>query len=202
MPLIEVTEKQYEFLKNLQNEINTQDNRTTAKPYFFQVKRTDRVYGKDLQQGDGIAYIDPNSDEIYDEKPEEPEKETEKEKSDKNQLSLQLNAEEEELKYRDGGPVWKEKFEEEDQDFEDQDQDQDEEEEDKIEYEEIEYQEIVSYDNCFFTEKACLRHIKENKHHYADEEPMQLTYLNAAWRNPEMEMMFEFISSLKFKEGA
>lgn len=199
MPLIEVTEKQYEFLKNLQNEINTQDNRATAKPYFFQVKRTDRVYGRSLQQSDGIAYIDPNSDDIYDENPND--SKIEKEETPKDQLELSLNVEEEEFKYRDGGPVWKERFEEEEdqeQDFEEQDDD----EEEKIEYEEIEYQKIVSYDNCFFTEKACLQHIEANKHHYANEEPIRLTYLNAAWRNPEMEMMFDIISSLKFKEEA
>jgi hypothetical protein len=156
MPLIEVTEKQYEFLKNLQNEINTQDNRATAKPYFFQVKKTDRVYGESLCQSDGHGYVDKDESQFYDEIPDK-----------------------EEAGYEDMG----------DSEYQDR-------------FERTEYQEIVSYDNCFFTEKACLRHIKENKHHYADEEPMQLTYLNAAWRKPEMEMMFDIISSVKFMDEA
>ena len=48
------------------------------------------------------------------------------------------------------------------------------------------------YQNCFLTAKACKEHIESNHYHY--NEPVD--YLNHAWRNPEMELVSEFLCNL------
>lgn len=48
------------------------------------------------------------------------------------------------------------------------------------------------YQNMFLTEKACKEHIERNHYHY--HEPVD--YLNHAWRNPEMELVSEFLCNL------
>ena len=43
MKNIEVTDEMYEFLMNLSNELNTQDHRSTAMPYIFQIQTQEEV---------------------------------------------------------------------------------------------------------------------------------------------------------------
>lgn len=43
MKTIQLSDESYNFLMNLSKELNTQDNRGTAMPYFFQVKTKHRV---------------------------------------------------------------------------------------------------------------------------------------------------------------
>jgi len=43
MKTIEVNDEMYEFLSNLSKEIKTQDNRGTAKPYFYQVQTDEQI---------------------------------------------------------------------------------------------------------------------------------------------------------------
>lgn len=52
------------------------------------------------------------------------------------------------------------------------------------------------YQNCFLTAKACQEHIKANNYHY--NKPVD--YLNHAWRNPEMELVSEFLCGLVGKK--
>ena len=52
------------------------------------------------------------------------------------------------------------------------------------------------YKNHFFTAKACKEHIESNHYHYND----PVDYLNHAWRNPEMELVSEFLCSLVGKK--
>lgn len=49
----------------------------------------------------------------------------------------------------------------------------------------------------FLTEEACENHIKQNYYHY--HKPM--SYVICAWRNPEMQMLFQLIFSLAGKEA-
>ncbi len=53
------------------------------------------------------------------------------------------------------------------------------------------------YKNTFFTAKSCEAHIKQNHYHY--NEPV--CYLNHAWRNPEMELVSNFLCSLVGKNS-
>jgi len=46
--------------------------------------------------------------------------------------------------------------------------------------------------NTFFTAKACQEHIDSNNHHYNK----PTVYLSHAWRNPEMELVSEFLCNL------
>lgn len=43
MKIINVTDEMYEFLVNLSTELNTQDHRATAMPYFFQIQTQEIV---------------------------------------------------------------------------------------------------------------------------------------------------------------
>lgn len=43
MKTIEITDEMYDFLMELSKEINTQDNRATAKPYFFQIQTKEEI---------------------------------------------------------------------------------------------------------------------------------------------------------------
>ena len=43
MKQIEVTDEMYDFLMKLSIEINAQDNRSTAMPYFFQIQTKEQV---------------------------------------------------------------------------------------------------------------------------------------------------------------
>lgn len=147
MPLIEVTDEQYEFLKNLKHEMETQDNRGTAQPYFYQIKRKERIYGEELQQSDGTVWVNG---------------------LERNELT----EEEYEIEKKEEG------FDESD-------------------WTELQYQEFTTYTNVFLTEKACEEHIQSNKHHYLDEPVSHLSYVDHAWRNPEMEKLYEIILSVK-----
>lgn len=53
------------------------------------------------------------------------------------------------------------------------------------------------YKNTFFTAKACQEHIKRNHYHYNDPKD----FLNHAWRNPEMELVSEFLCNLVGKSN-
>jgi hypothetical protein len=50
MKTIDVTDEMYDFLMDLSKELNTQDHRCTAMPYFFQVKTT-----KEIPTGEGMG---------------------------------------------------------------------------------------------------------------------------------------------------
>jgi hypothetical protein len=43
MKTIEVSDEMHEFLMNLSKELNTQDHRSTAMPYFFQIQTQEKV---------------------------------------------------------------------------------------------------------------------------------------------------------------
>lgn len=53
------------------------------------------------------------------------------------------------------------------------------------------------YVNTFFTAKACQEHIDSNHYHYNKPD----VYLNSAWRNPEMELVSEFLCNLVGKSN-
>lgn len=64
-------------------------------------------------------------------------------------------------------------------------------------YKECSYSWRYVYQNTFFTAKACQEHIKLNHYHYNDPKD----YLNCAWRNPEMELVSEFLCNLVGKSN-
>ena len=58
MKIIEIEDEMYEFLMNLSKELNTQDHRGTAMPYFFQIQTKEKVAAPDE-----IATVQPKVEE-------------------------------------------------------------------------------------------------------------------------------------------
>lgn len=59
-------------------------------------------------------------------------------------------------------------------------------------YEKVYYRNQKVFSNAFFTEDACKNHIKGNMHHY--EQPSD--FLSHAFRNPELELVQQFLCEL------
>ncbi len=58
MPNIDfLSEKDINFLSEMANELKTQDTLATAKPVFWQVEETKRVYGYDPDYADDITFL-------------------------------------------------------------------------------------------------------------------------------------------------
>ena len=65
MKTIEVSDEMYEQLMALSNEMNTQDHRCTAMPYFFQVREEKRIDGVDGDYSiDGHVWVSPYGDGV------------------------------------------------------------------------------------------------------------------------------------------
>jgi hypothetical protein len=163
MKQIEVTDEMYDFLMKLSIEINAQDNRSTAMPYFFQIQTKEQVptmesCGTEAWHYDGSII--------------ETEEEIKKVIFDYKEFDIESEHDNESYEsYSD----W-----EKDEILE------------KIGYQKIYYDYKDVYKNCFLTEKACKTHIESNKHHY--NEPVD--YLSYAFRNPELEKVYEFLCGL------
>ena len=63
-------------------------------------------------------------------------------------------------------------------------------------YNQVWYDYQDKYQNAFLTAKACKEHIEANHYHYS--EPVD--YLNHCWRNPEMDLVSDFLCGLVNKK--
>jgi len=71
----------------------------------------------------------------------------------------------------------------------------------KAGYRKVQYEVKQNLENAFFTAKACKHHIECNRHHYnSDSKYNPVDYLSYAFRNPEMELIFEFLCGLTGKK--
>jgi len=136
MKTIEVTEEMYQKLIDISKELNSQNNRGTATPYFYQVQVEDMIFGIDEQYSvDGYVWIDKkNGGDTTD--------------SDRN--SMMDTLENNEIEFD------KDKIS--DKGLEDLMEENG--------YEKGFYRIENRYSNCFLTEKSCKRHIQAKKHHY------------------------------------
>jgi hypothetical protein len=64
---------------------------------------------------------------------------------------------------------------------------------DELDFEPLPYAEKKVYTNAFLTAKECDEHIQGNKHHYT---PNAQSFGSCAWRNSGMELISNFIKSL------
>lgn len=63
MKTIEVSDEMYDQLMALSTEINQQDNRATAMPYFFQIHQEEKIFGVDGDyDNDGYIWYHPGSE--------------------------------------------------------------------------------------------------------------------------------------------
>lgn len=159
MKTIEVTDEMYDKLIELSNEINSQDNRATAAPYFFQIQTQKRVFTPEACGNE--CWV---SDDILIETDDEINKtifEYKDEQIHIDDIKRMENYEKEQILEEAG---WRK----------------------------VNYQWEERYENAFLTEKSCREHIRLNHYHYC--EPVD--YLSHAFRNPDMEIIHKFLSSL------
>ena len=168
MKTIEVSEEMYAKLIELANEMTTQDPRGTRMPHLFQIRDWKKVYDADLN-GDVHIYLDRgNGIEI----------ETADSLIDYlNESEIEFN----EAEIRDmwvndcdfGLPDWIE--------------------ENVPDLERHSYSLKPEYTNNFLTAKAAQEHLDANYYHYHKKADV---YLNHSWRNPEADLISEFLCGL------
>jgi len=169
---IEVTDEMYEFLMNLSKEIKEQDNRATAMPYFFQVRETKEVPAH-RGCGEEVMYSSEYETELR----------TDEEKvewiKEHVEYFVGTNYEQEASDVGVQTSTW---------DLDDMLKEMD--------FEEFNVDTDYTYSNIFFTSKACDAHIRINRHNLKQ----PVNYLNHAYRNEEMEMIFKFLLGLTNNE--
>lgn len=161
MKTIEVSDELHQKLMELSESINSQDNRATAMPYFFQIMTKEKRHVPD---GCGIECWH------YEDSTIETEEEINQTIADYLDCDIQqakiLDDYEKEATLEKAG--WR-----------------------KVNYD---YEE--KYQNAFLTERSCKEHIKLNHYHY--NEPVD--YLSHAFRNPDLETVYEFLCGLTGKK--
>jgi len=147
---IEISEESFGFLKQFIQDVDSQDNRATAKPYFYVIRDTETVAAPE-GHGDEIRYM------------------------------------------WDGDVMTKESVEEHLREFDDTKTIQDLLDDGTIEEFDVMTQYITPENhNIFFTEKACHEHMESNHYHFRKPH----SYIRHAWRNPEIEKLFEAVREI------
>lgn len=170
MKTIQLSDKIYKELKELAQEIKTQDNRATAN-VFFQIQDVERM---PAHEGYGDVVVFYNSDS-------ETEVETDEEKR-----GVILEYLIESL----GRKECEAKSELAEMDKWDIDRHLR-----MMDFEKFEYKLEKVYKNAFLTEKEALRHLKANKHHYSEK---ACVYGSSAWRNYDIEEIRAFLKEVQF----
>ena len=174
MKKIEVSDEMYDKLVVLATEMLSQDPRCTSMPHLFQIKTKEQVAAYDgcgeevwvSEEGEGLS----NDKEI------------------KEWICEDLFDRDESL-MEDGDvkKICEKKVEEMDEDdlegYLDGHRDN---------WRKVSVTMEDKYQNAFFTAKACQEHIDKNNYHY--KEPT--VYLNHSWRNPEMDLVSEFLCGI------
>jgi hypothetical protein len=169
METILISDELYKKLKYLSNEIKTQDNRKTASPYFYQIMETKEDSCWE-EISDKIIWY--HSDGGY--KVENV--------FDEMVKFLKENGEDCLNGWKDAIEQWDINDE---QDLENIFE--------YLGFYKVPIKTIYQFSNAFLTEKSILQHIESNKHHY--ENPK--TYLQYAYRNNDLETIFEFLKIIE-----
>ena len=172
MKTIEVTDEIYEKLIELAKEMDTQDPRGTRMPHIFQIRNWKKVYDWNWN-GDVKIWIDQRGD--YNEI------------ETLGDLIEYLEDNEIEFEREEIEEMWKNQDILFDSSLEDWI------EENCPNLERCSYSLEEYYINSFLTAKAAQEHLDSNDYHYHRNSDV---YLNHAWRNPEAELVSEFLLSL------
>jgi predicted transcriptional regulator len=173
---IEVSDEMYDKLIELATEMTTQDPRATRMPHMFQIRDWKKVYDAELN-GDVRIFLDRgNNIEI----------------ETVEQLIDYLNDYEIEFSEDEVREMWDNRAE-----CSWQSDIKDWLEERVSDLEEYSYSLVPEYSNCFLTAKAAQEHLDKNYYHYHKDADV---YLNHAWRNPEADIISEFLCGLVGKE--
>jgi len=172
MKTIEVSEEMHAKLIELATEMTSQDPRGTRMPHMFQIRDWKKVYDAELN-GRTIIWLDRgNGIEI----------------ETVDQLIEYLNDSDIEFNEEEIKEMWNRWH---DRMFDDSLTDWF--NENRIGLEEYSYSLEPEYTNCFLTAKAAQAHLDANYYHYHKNADV---YLNHAWRNPEAEIVSEFLCGL------
>lgn len=166
MKTIEVSDEMYDKLVQLATEMVTQDPRCTAMPHLFQIQTEKKVYDWSCN-GHTKVWIDVG-DNI----------EIETYQDLVNHLEYMDVTAPENLK-----EMWDDMFQDDLEDFF---------KKELPDLKQCSYTIEHVYENGFLTAKACDEHIRANGYHYDNPR----TYLAHAWRNPDMELVSEFLCAL------
>lgn len=166
MKTITISDDMYEKLIELATEMTTQDPRCTRMPHIFQIRDWKRVYDWNLN-GDIPCWVHSDGDFTVIETLQDL-----REHLEYHNIEEPENLDE----------LWEDKFELQDW-IEDNVKD----------LAECSYSMEPVYINSFLTAKAAQEHLDSNNYHYHRDADV---YLNYAWRNPEAELVSEFLCSL------
>lgn len=176
MKTINVTDEMYNFLMDLSKELNTQDHRCTAMPYFFQIQTKKQVAAYDGCGTD--IWVDEDGNEL------------ETEDEIREFIAKDIYENDESIIYLDDDKA-KDLAKKKVNEMDDWDLGE------YLESHRNNWRKVAvttenEYKNAFLTEKACKAHIKANNYHYS--EPRD--YLTHAFRNPELEKVLQFLCEL------
>lgn len=176
MKNIEIPQEDFDFLKNLQNELLTQPDDGQADPRFWSILETKEEPAPEgvgtpvIYMGDGgtmtleevIKYIEddylPN---------EEQECKDIWEDLDKSNMDEVVNFMHDMFDWKNTRVVYLDT-----------------------------QKRVTEQTGCFITKRACKQHIENNRHHYSRPQ----TYAMTAWRNPEYERLIEILKRINLKE--
>lgn len=181
MKSIEVTDDVYAKLIELAIEMTTQDPRGTRMPHMFQIRDWKRVYDWNLNGDIGI-WIDRSGDYLEIETFEDLCDYLESDDvlpMDREKLKEFWDNEWDSFEYRDNSMTLHDLIEH------------------YTSLERCSYTLEPVYINCFLTAKAAQEHLDRNDYHYHKNAEV---YLNHAWRNPEADLVSEFLCGLVNKK--
>lgn len=179
-----------EFLKELQNEMNTQDTCCQANPRFWVVMQTVRDYWQDEDNDtDGICIHDSDVCESVYEGEFEGVAEWIKEHSD-DVLNVEVDNGWIEIEYKDGNEDLLSDLSDLRRWFEDNGY--------KSHYISCyKDREEIAKDTFFLTRRECQEHIERNSYHYNKPHPYAMT----AWRSPQVERLYKILQETDWNES-
>lgn len=175
MKNIGIPQEDYDFLKDLQHELLTQDTDGQADPRYWGILETKEEPAPDgigtpvIYMGDGCT-MDLEEAQKYATEYLTKDIETDKycdewEELDKTSMSAFVDFCHEHFDWNDVRIVY------------------------------LDRQQRVAENAMFLTKKSCQKHIDNNRHHYSRPQ----TYAMTAWRNPEFERLLTIIQNIKFQ---
>lgn len=182
-----ITKEEVEFLMNLQKDINTQDNASTADPLYWTILDTKKIYGEKLDDPDGfIVYDTMNTEEVCDSEDYDNftkeivtkilnDNDFHKDDFVKEQWALLINS-----------------F-----DTEDLAENLNDATGEDGRFIHLQYKRVEEESNCFLSAEDAQNFLKSNDYHYSDDCHI---YGHHAWRNPEMDKLLKILHEVDFEK--
>lgn len=172
---VNISDESWKFLKEFMNRINTQDNRATAKPYYYVVQCKREIAVAEGTNGNS-KYYDNQSENSY------TLEELRKIWFEENKLD-ELDEHESKEWEQHENKEWTEEIEDEFQEYIDKN------------CQKYDVDEIDVDENVFFTKQGYKDHIKLNGHNYSHYNKFN-SYIKHAFRNPELNGLFKALEEI------